>query len=160
MKLNQICLDFDNKTYVGADGKKLQDVAFKILACVLRENLDTDIDHVMNTSEEEELAEALERINKVEIKHTWDHFNELINVVQGMANSNRELIQGNIERTGQALKEMISLQNEQKKEVEVMGERSLEKQKDMIMKVIEEEKGKLRDELKKNLQEEFFTFKH
>ena len=48
------------------------------MAALLRENLDTDIDHVIESTNEDQLAEAQERMYKAEIKHTWDHFNEVI----------------------------------------------------------------------------------
>lgn len=58
MKLQEICLDFENKFFPGADGLKLHKLSYKVLSPCLRENLDTDIDQIMKTEDEAYLAEA------------------------------------------------------------------------------------------------------
>ena len=58
MKLHNICLDFEGKVYTGKEGHKLHMLSYKVLAAVLRENLDSDIDQVMFTNDEAFLAEA------------------------------------------------------------------------------------------------------
>jgi len=44
MKLHTVCLDFENKHFPGKEGFKLHQLAYKVLAPAIRENLDTDID--------------------------------------------------------------------------------------------------------------------
>jgi len=90
MGLHKMAVDFDNENYPGAEGKRLHLFANKILAACLRENLETDIDALCHTDDEQILAEAQERMYKAEIKHTWDHFNEVINELRVIAHGNRE----------------------------------------------------------------------
>jgi hypothetical protein len=76
-KTHELCLDFENKVYLGKEGQKLHALSYKILGPCLRYNLETDIDAVMLTSDEAQLAEAQERMYKSESQHLWNHVMEI-----------------------------------------------------------------------------------
>ena len=53
---------------------------------------------------------------KSEIRHTWDHFTEVIHELRVIAYGNREHINNHIRSTGQAIKEIFNYQEEHKEE--------------------------------------------
>ena len=67
MCLGQMSLDFEGKTYLG----RIQEYAYQIAACILRENYDMDVSQLMETQDEEKLQETVERLQKNEIKQVW-----------------------------------------------------------------------------------------
>lgn len=107
MRLHDICLDFDGDEYLGKEGRNLHLISFKILAALLRESLDSDIDHLMFTNEEVVLAEAQERMYKSETRHTWDHFTEMCQELRVINYENRDHMNSHIKQVNEALQNLM-----------------------------------------------------
>lgn len=90
-------------------------LAYKIIGACVRSRLETDIDQLMFTNNDDALTEATERMYKAESIHIWDHFNEVTRELRVISYANREHMNNHIKSTGDAIKEIFVWQEEQKK---------------------------------------------
>lgn len=96
MRLHEVCLDLEGKVYQGEEGRRLHVIAYKIMGACVRSRLETDIDQLMFTSDDEALTEATERMYKAESIHIWDHFNEITRELRVISYANREHMNSHI----------------------------------------------------------------
>lgn len=103
MGAHELCLDFEGEAYPGKEGRKLHGLGYKVLGPCLRFSLDTDIDELMHTEDESQLAEAQERMYKSDTQHTWNHMMETEREIRTLIYNNTTQINDHIKATTGAL---------------------------------------------------------